>query len=581
MMAGRPPPDDPDPDTLGDAARRPCRAVAGPWRTSPVWAVVTLVAIFAAVVGWQVVDGAYGNEFGRHSDEAAHYITGLMVRDYALSPPWRHPMRYAEDYYLHYPKVALGHWPPFFYVVQAGWTALFGPSRASVLLLMAALTTLLAWTLGRVVAAESGAPAGLAWALVLVGLPIAQRMTSMLMAEILVALLAFWATLCFGRYVERGRRADAVAFGLLAALTLLTKANGLCLALVPPLTLLLTRRWDLLARPSFYAPAAIVVALCGPWYYLTLTPGLARNGVSEGSAGLASAARGLHYYSNLGLSIGYAAATLAAAGVVARVAWPRPPDRPRGHCAALAALVLGVLAVSCSVPVGLEARYLLAAVAPALALAAVGVRALAGLLPAWCGRPWSRCGPQAAATLLIAWEMIAPTPYRCGGFRLVALDLLADPTLSRCVFLVSSDEPGEGMFIAEVAGHERRPGHVVLRASKVLAKSKWDSSDYTPLYRTGDEVMDFLTTIPVDVVVVDTSILESSARLRQQPQLLQAIGEHPDRWTLIGSYPEVRGQGVQPDAIQVYRMTPDEARPRRPIRIDMSEVLGRSLQAEP
>jgi hypothetical protein len=536
--------------------------------------------LFGAAAGLQVGGGAYRNEFGGHSDEAAHYITGLMVRDYVLSPPWRAPMRYAEDYYIHYPKVAVGHWPPFFYVVQTGWMALFGTSRASVLLLMVTLAALLAWTLWRVIAAESGALVGLGWALVLIGLPITQRMTAMLMADLLVALLAFWAALCLGRYVERGRRVDAALFGLLAALALLTKANGLCLALAPPLTLLLTGRWGLLARPSFYWPAAIVVALCGPWYYLTLTPGLAGNGVSEGSAGLANTVRGLRYYSNPGLTIGFSAAALAAVGVVARVAGPHASGRPRGPWAALTALVVGCLAIACAVPVGWEPRYLLGAVAPALALAAAGAAALAGLLTPRRGGPWLRCGLPAAALLLIGWEMIVPQGSRCQGFRPVALDLLADPGLRHAVFLVSSDEPGEGMFIAEVAGHERRPGHVVLRASKVLAKSMWDTSGYIPLYRTAEEVMEFLTKVPVDIVVVDTSIPASSARLRQQPQLLQAIGDRPDRWKLLGSYAETRGRGVQPDAIKVYQLVRADAGRRRAIRIDMSDVLGRTIEAE-
>ena len=41
-------------------------------------------------------------------------------------------------------KSRAGHWPPFSYVVQAAWTLLFTTSRTSVILLMAAITALLA-----------------------------------------------------------------------------------------------------------------------------------------------------------------------------------------------------------------------------------------------------------------------------------------------------------------------------------------------------------------------------------------------------------------------------------------------------
>ena len=50
-------------------------------------------------------------------------------------------MAFAEGYYLHYPKVALGHWPPVFYMVQAIWMLLLPPSRATAMLLMALVTT--------------------------------------------------------------------------------------------------------------------------------------------------------------------------------------------------------------------------------------------------------------------------------------------------------------------------------------------------------------------------------------------------------------------------------------------------------
>ena len=38
-------------------------------------------------------------------------------------------MAFAENYYLHYPEVAMGHWPPGFYLLQAVWTLLFPTQR--------------------------------------------------------------------------------------------------------------------------------------------------------------------------------------------------------------------------------------------------------------------------------------------------------------------------------------------------------------------------------------------------------------------------------------------------------------------
>ena len=90
------------------------------------------------MVALQWSAGAYRSEFGAHPDESAHYVTGLMVRQYVAGRAPQPPFAFARAYYEHYPKVAIGHWPPAFYLLQTGWTLLFSASRISVLLLMAA-----------------------------------------------------------------------------------------------------------------------------------------------------------------------------------------------------------------------------------------------------------------------------------------------------------------------------------------------------------------------------------------------------------------------------------------------------------
>ena len=110
----------------------------------------------------QWTKGAFQGEFGSHPDEPAHFVTALMVHDYVADLFPAPPMQYAENYYLHYPKVGLGHWPPVFYVVQAGWMMLFSESRISMMLLMAVVAALFGVTLYEVVRRRYSASAGLA-----------------------------------------------------------------------------------------------------------------------------------------------------------------------------------------------------------------------------------------------------------------------------------------------------------------------------------------------------------------------------------------------------------------------------------
>ena len=191
--------------------------------------------------------------FGGYPDEPGHFINGLLVRDYLTTLSLVSPVQFAEDYYVHYPKVTIGHWPPVFYLQQALWSLVFSTARSSILILMAILAGLIALTIFHTLRNELGAPISLAASLLWLMLPLIQRYTAMVMAEIPLTLLCFWAVLCFARYVQREHWRSAVAFGILASLAILTKGNGFALAAVPPLAMAFTRKWHLLRRPCFWS----------------------------------------------------------------------------------------------------------------------------------------------------------------------------------------------------------------------------------------------------------------------------------------------------------------------------------------
>src|SRR5487761_2640999 len=79
------------------------------------WRGLIVFAFFCSItVAFQIASGCYRSEFDGYPDEPAHYITGLMVHDYIASGSPFHrssqenPLHYAENYYLHYPKVSFG-----------------------------------------------------------------------------------------------------------------------------------------------------------------------------------------------------------------------------------------------------------------------------------------------------------------------------------------------------------------------------------------------------------------------------------------------------------------------------------------
>src|SRR5688572_12884866 len=157
---------------------------------------------FAVTLALQWHNHAFLAEWSDSSDESAHYVTGLMVRDYILRGVPTAPMEYARRYYDYYPYIGLGHFPPVFYVVQAAWTIPLGTSRISLLALIAFIDAGLLTT--TYVVARRYFPASLSWGLVgfLATVPAMLIQTRMLIADGLVALLGFWSLLAFERYLK-------------------------------------------------------------------------------------------------------------------------------------------------------------------------------------------------------------------------------------------------------------------------------------------------------------------------------------------------------------------------------------------
>jgi hypothetical protein len=228
-----------------------------------------LVVFYTAAVMMQFASGAYRSEFGAHPDEPSHVVTSLLVRDYLAGGFPQSPMRFAESYYAHYPKVALGHWPPVYYVLQAAWNVVFSPTRASILACHALFTALLASLLFHWAHRRFGSLIALAAGFWLLSVPLIQWLNSTVMLDIAVALFVLAAALAYGDYLHAPGWRPAVWFGAWASLAILTKGTGVLLAFLPIVCLVLARRGKLVARLSFWLPAFLVAVACGPWYLLS------------------------------------------------------------------------------------------------------------------------------------------------------------------------------------------------------------------------------------------------------------------------------------------------------------------------
>lgn len=518
-------------------------------------------SIFLVVFLLQIASGAYHSEFNGYPDESAHYVTSLMVRQYITAPHIAAPVPFAQDYYAHYPKVAFGHWPPLLYIVQGIWMSIFSPARASLLLELALTTTLLAYSVyseARCWLAQSfrsyEVAASVVAALLTITIPLVQIYTAEEMSETLLTLLCFWSAVYFARYIDSSRWQDNCLFGAFFALAVLTKGSGWLLALLPPLSLLFTRKLRLLLRPSFWLAAAIVAVTCIPWQLMTMH--LVEEGWNGGT-------RPSIQYTLLALSgfsvvlfriAGPALICLAALGVFAKLLLPLR----KGTVSSLAAVMFSLIAADwlfhSAVPAGVEDRKLIIAIPAVILFALAGTFWLAYRLPASGPFAKFRLPAVGAAALIIFGVQTFFIPReRHYGYIEAARYLASRSALRNTTILVSSAAGGEGPFIAEVAMLEPDPKGVILRASKVLAHVSFDADVYRQLFPDPASVLRYLKRSHVEFIVLDTF----SPRLNfPHDSFLWELVRAPGSFKLVASFPS--NPPAPAGQVQLYRLQPQQ-----------------------
>jgi Dolichyl-phosphate-mannose-protein mannosyltransferase len=490
--------------------------------------------LLALTLVLQVRSGAYQSDFGGHPDEAAHVVTGLMVRDYLAGPVWSgtHPMRYAEEYYERFPRVALGHYPPGFYVVEGLWLL---PSRTATaaLLLPAFLTAFTAWVIFMAGRGLMGSPSAFVAAVLFPLMHLVQVYTAIVMSDMLLVIWCLLAALAFSRFLVTGEAKWSLAFGLLAAAAILTKGSGLLLALVPPVAIVLTARWRILLAPKLWLAPLPVIFLAVPW--LLMTAHITAEGMSAAPFG-EYVLEAIPYYAAGGFDVlGKALIILVGVALVGAARCFRQDKALPASDAVLWALILAVFGFYCAVPSGLDERYLLPAIPPVLILGfaaldrlSLGARAKFPRLPAF--------SLVAAVALVVGWETYAPAIKVFHGATQAVTGLLR-ATDEPLALLVCSDANGEGALVAAAA--ILAPDRIVVqRGTKLLSTSDWLGRGYVANFSNEEELFSLLKDAAISHTIIDEGVpqaavwphqLAVSKAIQSQPDRLRPVTEVPAR----------------------------------------------------
>jgi hypothetical protein len=496
--------------------------------------IIAFLVFLGLIVILQIASGAYRSEFNAYPDESSHYVTSVMLSDYFAHFHFQSPIEFAKSYYHHYPKVALGHWPPFFYMVQALWMLLFSASRTSVRLEMAFTTALLAYSVFLEGRRWFGWRLGFAGSLLTICLPLMQTYSDEEMAESLLTLTCFWSAVFFGKYVDSERWRDSLLFGLFFSLAVLTKGSGWLLAVVPPVTLVLTRKWRLLRQWSFWMPFVLIFVLCVPWQLMTMR--LAEQGWDGGSRpSISYTVDALVEFVKLFPEIlGPVLLILMLVGIAVSIGAPMLRGAVSIKASTMLALLLGVWIFHSIVPAGVENRKLVIAVPAMVLFALCGAAYMTGLMPRGSSLfrwRWVLVGGLAAISFF-AITFHIPKQQRYGYID-AAQYLATRPDLKSATILVSSESGGEGMLVSEMAMNQPDPSNVVIRGTKSLAKMEWNATNYRSVYSTPSEVLHYLENRKVRLIVTDN--FAPQVRFPHNELLKQTI-QQDRRFRLLASF---------------------------------------------
>lgn len=521
-----------------------------------------LLAIVLLSLAIQVFAGAYHRELATHPDEAAHFVSGVAAFDYLTRALGQNPVAFAETYYVHFPKVAFGHWPPGFYAIQAAWYAVFGPDPASGYLLMLVVEVAVLWLLFCwLQPSYRTLIAGLSSALFL-ALPVSRANLWLFLPDMLALLFAMLALFALTRALAGSGRRRWGAFAFWALLAILIKESMLMLPVVA-VAALLGHRIGLATvdrRRMLRGAGFLLAAVGGALIYLA--SGVLHLREFSVAADFRLLAQRLPEVARV--FVGGVSLPLLLVAAIGLLGIRKPAIR-------VATLLVAIVpAAQLVVRDSVEPRYFLLAYLGLVVLFAEGLGQVGSRLRRPSVAVWA-LGLGALATL--SWGSV---PARSG--YAAAIRAVPQPSIGP-VMLVSADSRGEGSLVAGRLMQDSRRSSIVLRASKLLSSADWMGRSPAPHASSADEVVALLDDRQVRYIVLDMNGYISPATRAHHRLLEAALGEDAGHFRLLSRHPLTIGGARFDSGLQVFENLHASADPPPRVRLDMSYNLGRFVEA--
>jgi hypothetical protein len=513
-----------------------------PLSKRPTAAFFLLAYIVAVAIGAFGVAWARSYQAGfTGADEPAHFLNSYFVADYLRHHLGTNPMGAAAEFYIHYPKISIGHWPPAYYgILGLLFTVL--PATVAVAftinLLVAVLPVLgiaLALTLlcNRAVA--------IAGVILYAVTPLVFEGCVNFMADQPLTACVVAATGLWIAYVCKPGWGKILGFAILGALAVLIKGNGGLIALVPVFHIVLTGQWKLLRSAKPYCAALLMVLAVVPWYIVTAK--IAADGFNY-AAGVDYALKALlANLATLSNNLTPLGVVLALLAIVVEFRQRRQTPVRWIIVSGMLSMVLATLTLQSIVPVDIVDRYMAPALPAVVVLSALGGH----WVLSWLRRIDA---PRAAIALGVVLTLVCSMP----GFQhIVGRAPKPDMALNQVSSLQASGQPvvlavidgptgAEGAFIADRAVHDPQLERYTVRSSKLLSDSNFMGSSYVLKYATAQMAADRLRQLGVQQVVIMRP--GYAPAFPHSQQLRDAVAASGSGFTLTQSLPHRFRPGV-------------------------------------
>ncbi len=461
--------------------------------------------IYLACVGCAFLTAYYQGGLGAgfsEADESSHFLNTFLIWRYLSEGIPGNPLAFAQDLYLSYPKISIGHWPPLYYALVAPFYFVlpFEPATAMTVNVLTAMApaALIALVVLRFATWRWALFAGLLYALV----PLVLKSERFFHLDQAVAAVGLGGAIVWARFARAPSYRWAMFYGVLAGAAILIKGNGWILGLVPAFHIALSGRWGLLADRHTFSGAAVALAIAVPWQLVTLKISADGFGFDPGLDFALTALRFnlVAMWNNLG-----AAGFVIAAGALV-VSFRRSyRDTEFRHAGEICgALVLAALALQSIIPVALVDRYMAPAIAAEVILVVMGLvmAQRSGMFPGGIV-PRSLIAVTAVAALALPGAMFLWNDTPKADLRMDQAAAAAISKRQPRITVIDGSSGAEGAFIAEVAVRDAGRSNYVVRASKLLSRSNYLGGDYELIAETPVATTAVLQELGVGAVVLE------------------------------------------------------------------------------